>query len=365
MHEMGHTLNLFHGGAPIDPDAPDPQNPVDINCKPNYRSVMNYLYQFNQSDGGFADRPLDYARTTYAQINEDSLTDGQTSRTGPEITMTLGGWDPTVDNGDGTFGAPVTPRQVDSKGPIIWDNDSTPETGYDLNLRYFESIPGCQEQDLKLLKGQVDWQALSYSFRTGGTTFQDGRIEVNNLDNQLVSTSGVFSPDTVIPDISALPNVTILENATGDNYFPTISILDPHSTTWNVTINYDDGTFDNYPIIDTDGLTPEGNEINDHTYPDGPTFYNNTVTILNNDWDGINKTSVTVTVENVAPFNIINSSNIIGSVVLGERSPSIPANFTDPGDEDIWNIAVDYHDAITFRVSHDDDDAEEVAGKVL
>lgn len=37
MHELGHTLNLKHGG--ID----------HINCKPNYLSIMSYTRQFNES----------------------------------------------------------------------------------------------------------------------------------------------------------------------------------------------------------------------------------------------------------------------------------------------------------------------------
>jgi hypothetical protein len=53
MHEMGHTLNLGHGGAINN----------NINCKPNYPSVMNYAYQIpgtyvpgslNYSPGGIA-----------------------------------------------------------------------------------------------------------------------------------------------------------------------------------------------------------------------------------------------------------------------------------------------------------------------
>ena len=42
MHELGHTLNLHHGGD------------VDANCKPNYVSVMNYDQQFGirQAGGG-------------------------------------------------------------------------------------------------------------------------------------------------------------------------------------------------------------------------------------------------------------------------------------------------------------------------
>ena len=38
MHEFGHTLGLKHGGPLGKPDS-------DLNCKPAYHSVMNYLYQ--------------------------------------------------------------------------------------------------------------------------------------------------------------------------------------------------------------------------------------------------------------------------------------------------------------------------------
>ena len=34
MHELGHNLALRHGGGPLEP-----------NCKPNYQSIMSYLYQ--------------------------------------------------------------------------------------------------------------------------------------------------------------------------------------------------------------------------------------------------------------------------------------------------------------------------------
>lgn len=40
MHELGHTLNLRHGGN------------VDANCKPNYVSVMNYDHQFGIPQAG-------------------------------------------------------------------------------------------------------------------------------------------------------------------------------------------------------------------------------------------------------------------------------------------------------------------------
>src|SRR5262249_38736854 len=46
MHELGHTLTLTHGGTYYTNPAPNQNAPVyDINCKPNYLSSMNYLFQ--------------------------------------------------------------------------------------------------------------------------------------------------------------------------------------------------------------------------------------------------------------------------------------------------------------------------------
>ncbi len=45
MHELGHNLNLRHGGN------------VNLNYKPNYNSVMNYAHQFCGADGDFDSIP--------------------------------------------------------------------------------------------------------------------------------------------------------------------------------------------------------------------------------------------------------------------------------------------------------------------
>ena len=45
-HEIGHTLGLTHGGLYY--DTPGSYIPTfDVNCKPNYQSVMNYLFQLD------------------------------------------------------------------------------------------------------------------------------------------------------------------------------------------------------------------------------------------------------------------------------------------------------------------------------
>ena len=51
-HELGHQLNLWHGGAPAVPGkraiGPQPgtnRTLIEPNCKPNYQSTMSYLFQ--------------------------------------------------------------------------------------------------------------------------------------------------------------------------------------------------------------------------------------------------------------------------------------------------------------------------------
>ncbi|HEX6862858.1 MAG TPA: hypothetical protein VF414_08590, partial [Thermoanaerobaculia bacterium] len=68
MHELGHNLFLGHGG-----DTP-------TNEKPNYPSVMSYLYQFpgistdcnTSSDGAY-----DYSYGLFANLDETSLDEGR------------------------------------------------------------------------------------------------------------------------------------------------------------------------------------------------------------------------------------------------------------------------------------------------
>jgi hypothetical protein len=64
MHELGHNLNLRHGGF------------ENTNYKPNYNSIMNYRFQFPGVDtncDGTGNGVLDYSRGTNASLNENAL----------------------------------------------------------------------------------------------------------------------------------------------------------------------------------------------------------------------------------------------------------------------------------------------------
>lgn len=62
MHELGHNLNLKHGGD------------EDKNRKPNYLSIMSYTFQFKETFDSC--RPLDFSKTALIPLNELSLAEG-------------------------------------------------------------------------------------------------------------------------------------------------------------------------------------------------------------------------------------------------------------------------------------------------
>ena len=69
MHELGHSLALTHGGTYFR-DALNPNLPsFEVNCKPNYVSVMNYLFQVRGFPGGY----YDYSSQSLSSLTESSL----------------------------------------------------------------------------------------------------------------------------------------------------------------------------------------------------------------------------------------------------------------------------------------------------
>ena len=66
MHELGHSLTLTHGG--LYPSAVGAYAfTLGPNCKPNYQSVMNYLFQVDLLDGN-----LDYSEGGMNQLDEST-----------------------------------------------------------------------------------------------------------------------------------------------------------------------------------------------------------------------------------------------------------------------------------------------------
>jgi uncharacterized repeat protein (TIGR01451 family) len=230
MHELGHTLNLHHGGQ------------EDHNCKPNYVSVMNYDDQFGiQRNGG--GNILDYSPVRialdgstrgvapYPQMDEDNLDDG----------MVL---DKTDTANKFVF--------VDSTGTKVpwplnvganWNSDVDPpkELDQDVNtdtVGLNGSPKACKNGTDNTLNGDSDWNKLSIPFRQFGDS-ADGAMdpetdvmptqdELEALNTELNTTdlavSIVDSPDPVAAGTQVSYTVTATNN--GPNPSTSTQVVD-------------------------------------------------------------------------------------------------------------------------------------------
>src|SRR5262249_21412737 len=68
MHELGHNFGLHHSGVV-------PSGALEANCKPNYQSVMNYLFQVRGLLTSKGVPTIDYSRQELPTLTELSLSE--------------------------------------------------------------------------------------------------------------------------------------------------------------------------------------------------------------------------------------------------------------------------------------------------
>ncbi len=113
-HEIGHTLGLPHGGLYF--DTPGSFAPTfEANCKPNYQSIMNYLFQLDLVG---TTHVLDYSGQTVQTLNEQALS---------SVTQLVDGGNNPAAVPSSAWYVPVTPGTTAS--PATRHCDGTPLTG--------------------------------------------------------------------------------------------------------------------------------------------------------------------------------------------------------------------------------------------
>ncbi|MGI5292927.1 hypothetical protein ACQEVF_57785 [Nonomuraea polychroma] len=156
LHELGHTLGLGHGGRMDNGD-------LDLkNCKPNYLSVMNYLYQFADVD---RNRPLDLAATATDSLVEnaglDEVRDPALSGVGSRLII------------HGVGGVHAQHRADD---PIHWaGEDSSYSRTASQDVNFIPAYgPECRVANAnETLLSHTDWDRLVYNF-TNSKYFAEG-----------------------------------------------------------------------------------------------------------------------------------------------------------------------------------------------
>jgi len=150
MHELGHNLGLRHGGGD------------NLNCKPNYPSVMSYSRQFSSP---LNPRPLDYSRVLLPTLNETQLSEAAGVGAfigsiiyGPPVSVPLQGVKPVV--------ASLTVNNL----PVNWNGGTVGIVASDINNT---GIAGCPASPGEQLAGFDDWSSLQFNFRSS-MDFSDG-----------------------------------------------------------------------------------------------------------------------------------------------------------------------------------------------
>jgi hypothetical protein len=178
MHEFGHNLGLGHGGD----DLAD-------NCKPNYVSIMNYAYAYNNK---YVARPLDYSREVLATLDEAALNEA----------LGLGPNAPA----DGTLIAfgPSPIVTASAVGPINWDRDPNnvflTQTG-PVDINDFRPTSDACNGAFSVHTGYEDWSHIVY------TVFNS--FEFADLQRRSVAIETDDPADRLIPDADGdgVPNV--------------------------------------------------------------------------------------------------------------------------------------------------------------
>jgi hypothetical protein len=157
MHELGHNLGLRHGGVIVNGTG---NTVIEPNCKPNYQSVMNYLFQVQGLLGPNGSATMDYSRQQLGTLTKTALseTTGMTDSNGlapfyearwyaPETPNTIAAQisqSPSARHCDGT---PLGPNELSTNGPYVRLDASTLANG-GLDWNDDGTITGTQSQDI-------------------------------------------------------------------------------------------------------------------------------------------------------------------------------------------------------------------------
>ncbi len=204
MHELGHTLGLRHGGNDHE------------HYKPNYLSVMNYLFQTTGLVGrGSSNAKLDYSRYVLPTINEKSLVESS-------------GFDPNgVTSGTG----------LGTK----WHNGS--------KFLWF-AINGEEKTVFEISRNAVDFNC------DGDTDDSSLKVDVNNSgsyeelesyndwDNIVYSGGAIGANGTRLPEIEINPPEVLLDEITKEEAIESGLLVPVLSETTNLQYK-EDYTFDN------------------------------------------------------------------------------------------------------------------------
>jgi len=203
MHELGHNLGLGHGGDD------------GVNHKPNYLSVMNYLFQDGLPGGS---PTLDYSPSARPDLDENALVEADGIGTGSSI------W--THHHGCGKI-------RGSAGDAIDWNCDGDHDDTLALDVN--------DDGELTVLRGAKDWGELLY---TGGAIGMPGGMvelpaETEPEEPELTREAAeALRVDTGTPEVDAAPTLPTGVVAVGTEVTATLGFTVPDGTADQVTATW-------------------------------------------------------------------------------------------------------------------------------
>jgi uncharacterized repeat protein (TIGR01451 family) len=197
MHELGHNLNLGHGGGD------------SVNFKPNYLSIMNYWFQLSgipptDPDGtGPLRARIDYSRAALRALDEARLSEPAGIGDGRDNTFF---YCPQSGTGSGAGNSPID---------WVCDGDAVDvNVASDLN----------REDGFTVLRGFNDWRSVLYAFQ-GTASFADGEhiFSTPLVELDFETYARVIAPELSI-SVAASPDPVL----TGSDVTYTITVHNSH-----------------------------------------------------------------------------------------------------------------------------------------
>ncbi len=184
MHELGHLLGLEHGGGDT------------VNNKPNYVSVMNYLWQLVGLTKNGVTGIVDFSDTALDRLFEGGL--DERSGVGKKAAgVAISRWVP------GRSGSPGSFVQVaDGSQPIDWNGDglaTSPSVAFDVNNDAAQDVlvPHDDWASLRLVGGAISGLGAGYEppmdTKTADITPAEAAL-IRPADNTPPVTSAATSP---------------------------------------------------------------------------------------------------------------------------------------------------------------------------
>ena len=195
MHELGHNLNLQHGGKSD-----------NINCKPNYLSVMSYSREFSNF---ISNRPLDYSRSVLSQLVEISLSEpnGVSASTPSGLTT--------------VYGPPAYLIRTTGQA-FDWNRDGDlTDTGVSADINNLGTTTGCGASAGQTLNGYNDWSNLDYNFRNDSDAADGISSEVppDEITKENVVAMLVAHVDSLEYDIKNIPDKALKNDINVRKYY--------------------------------------------------------------------------------------------------------------------------------------------------